>query len=223
MSDSTPPADSLMPYLGWTEEALRGVVRQAIAHVAAHGLPGEHHFYLTFRTDHAGVTIPAHLKARYPQEMTIVLQHKFWDLKLESGGQAFSVGLSFGGVPAKLVVPFAALTGFADPQVNYGLSFTGAEAAPAVAAPEPAPVERPERTERPERSIDKKVEASEPVVAKAPEPAAPDAAPAPAASTADMSAYAPSGSVYTEQVPRTTVPWTTGYGSGSATDRKSVV
>jgi hypothetical protein len=146
MSETNPPTDSLMPYVAWTEEALRGVVRQAIRHVVAHGLPGEHHFYLTFRTDHPGVAIPGHLKARYPQEMTIVLQHKFWDLKLEAAGEAFSVGLSFGGVAAKLTIPFAALTGFADPQVNFGLSFTGAEP---TTEPAPAPVAAPDAVAEP--------------------------------------------------------------------------
>jgi hypothetical protein len=89
------------------------VARAALTHAAQHGLAGEHHFYVTFRTDHPGVAIPARLKAQYPEEITIVLQHQFWDLKVQE--QAFSVGLSFSGVPAALTVPFAAVTGFADP------------------------------------------------------------------------------------------------------------
>ena len=102
---------------------MRQVVAQAIAHVAANGLPGEHHFYLTFRTDHPGVVIPPRLRAQYPQEMTIVLQHQFWDLKMDTEAGLISVGLSFGGVPASLVIPLGAVTGFADPHVRYGLRF----------------------------------------------------------------------------------------------------
>jgi len=125
MNDEARQAESLLPYDRWTEEALREVVARALEHTSVQGLPGEHHFYLTFRTDHPGVSIPGHLKARYPQEMTIVLQHRFWDLKVDRGAGFFSVGLSFGGVPATLVVPFASLTAFADPHVRYGLRFQG--------------------------------------------------------------------------------------------------
>ncbi|MDB5374411.1 MAG: hypothetical protein JWP04_3053 [Belnapia sp.] len=123
MSDSPARPDSLLPYAIWTEEALRAVVQDALIHTAKHGLPGEHHFYITFRTDHPGVSIPGHLRARYPQEMTIVMQHKFWDLSVDHGTGSFSVGLSFGGVPAMLTVPFRALTAFADPHVRFGLRF----------------------------------------------------------------------------------------------------
>ena len=137
MSDSPARPDSQLPYAQWTEEALRAVVQDALTHVAKQGLPGEHHFYLTFRTDHPGVSIPGHLRARYPQEMTIVLQHKFWDLAVDRGTGSFSVGLSFGGVPAMLTVPFRALTAFADPHVRFGLRFQ-ATAPDAVAEPEPA-------------------------------------------------------------------------------------
>jgi hypothetical protein len=135
MIDDAGQAESLLPYAQWSEEALRSVVADALDYAARHGLPGEHHFYLTFRTDFPGVTIPAHLKARYPQEMTIVLQHRFWDLKVDRTERLFSVGLSFGGVPAMLTVPFAAMTAFADPQVKFGLRFAGPTEA---AAPEPA-------------------------------------------------------------------------------------
>jgi hypothetical protein len=136
MSDSSTRPESLLPYALWTEEALRAVVQDALAHAAKHGLPGEHHFYITFRTDHAGVSMPGHLRARYPQEMTVVLQHKFWDLSLDRAAGTFSVGLSFGGVPAMLTVPFAALTAFADPSVRFGLRFQGMPAREE-AAPEP--------------------------------------------------------------------------------------
>ena len=137
MSDSSARPESQLPYALWTEEALRAVVQDALEHAAKHGLPGEHHFYVTFRTDHAGVSIPGHLRARYPQEMTIVLQHKFWDLAVDRSADTFSVGLSFGGVPAMLTVPFKAMTAFADPHVRFGLRFQGAPA-------EDAPVEEPE-------------------------------------------------------------------------------
>ncbi|MBS0561914.1 MAG: hypothetical protein JSR21_17835 [Proteobacteria bacterium] len=118
---------SLLPYDDWTEQALRHVVARAIAHVAEHGLPGGHHFYLTFRTDHPGVVIPPRLRAQYPQEMTIVLQHQFWDLRMDDAAGLISVGLSFGGVPSTLVIPLDAVTAFADPEVRYGLRFTVAE------------------------------------------------------------------------------------------------
>ena len=135
--------DSLLPYDAWTEEALLHVVVRALAHVGAQGMPGEHHFYLSFRTTWPGVTIPARLLAQYPHEMTIVLQHQFWDLQVDEGEGWFSVGLSFGNIPTTLVVPFAAVTAFADPHVQFGLRFrpTGDEAAndEAEAAPPPAP------------------------------------------------------------------------------------
>src|SRR3712207_4283873 len=115
MTENLPETDSLLPYARWAEDALRAVVLDALGYAAEHGLPGEHHFYLTFRTDSPGVAIPGHLKARYPQEMTIVLQHRFWDLKVDRAAGVFSVGLSFGGVPAVLTVPVSALSAFADP------------------------------------------------------------------------------------------------------------
>ena len=139
MSNSTAPAESLLPYSYWTEEALRHVVQDALSHAAEHGLPGDHHFYLTFRTSHPGVVMPGHLRARYPQEMTIVLQHKFWDLTVDKQAGTFSVRLSFGGVAALLTVPFAALAAFADPHVRFGLRFeSAAPAAKAAQAPEEA-------------------------------------------------------------------------------------
>jgi hypothetical protein len=115
--------ESLLPYDEWIESALRQVVVRAIEHVAANGLPGQHHFYLTFRTDHPDAVIPRRLREQYPQEMTIVLQHQFWDLKLDHEAQTISVGLSFGGVPSTLVIPLESLIGFADPYIRYGLRF----------------------------------------------------------------------------------------------------
>lgn len=134
MTEEAPP-ESLLPYETWTENALRVVVLDALEHVIRDGLPGEHHFYLSFRTDHPGVSVPGHLKARYPTEITIVLQHRFWDLKVDRAVPGFSVGLSFGGVPAQLVVPLSALTAFHDPHVRFGLRFE--PEATSIAAPEP--------------------------------------------------------------------------------------
>jgi len=99
------------------------VVAWAVVYAGTHGLPGQHHFYITFRTDHPGVSIPPRLRAQYPIEMTIVLQHQFWDLKLDEAAGVFSVGLSFGGAPASLVIPLEAVTAFADPAVRFGLAF----------------------------------------------------------------------------------------------------
>lgn len=129
MSDDAAPPESLLPYDIWAEEALREVAIRALEHAAAEGLPGEHHYYLTFRTDHPGTTVPGHLKARYPQEITIVLQHQFEGLRVDRAAGRFEVTLFFGGVPSRLVVPFGALTMFHDPHVRFGLRFpaTGME------------------------------------------------------------------------------------------------
>jgi len=147
------PPDSLLPYERWTENALRAVVADALEHVGREGLPGEHYFYISFRTDHPGVNIPAHLRARYPQEITIILQHRFWDLAVDRAAQRFTVGLSFGGVPAKLDVPLAALTAFHDPHVRFGLRFEPEmEAAPEAAPPagETEPAAAPEEAPKPQ-------------------------------------------------------------------------
>lgn len=130
--------ESQLPYDDWTERALRHVVAQAVEFVIEKGLPGSHHFYLTFRTDHPEVSIPERLKAQYPQEMTIVLQHQFWDLKMDREADMISVGLSFGGVPSTLHIPLDAVVAFADPAVRYGLRFR-----PIMPDAAPAPVEPP--------------------------------------------------------------------------------
>ena len=121
MSDETP--DSLIPYDEIVQEALRAVVGRVLGEIEQGGsvLPGNHHFYITFKTGAQGVSIPAHLTERFPDEMTIVLQNKFWDLDVSETG--FSVGLSFNGIPAKLVIPFSAITAFVDPAVDFGLQF----------------------------------------------------------------------------------------------------
>ena len=103
------------------EDALRGVVRDSLTYAAEQGLPGDHHFYVTFRTHYAGVALPKHVLARHPDEMTIVLQHQYWDLEVTH--EQFSVTLSFSGKPERLVIPFAAISGFADPSAKFGLQF----------------------------------------------------------------------------------------------------
>ena len=119
------------------EDALRSVVRRALIHVAQHGLPGSHHFYITVRTDHDDAEIPQALRDRYPGEMTIVLQHQFWGLEVDE--DKFCVTLSFADVPHRLVVPFPAVTAFADPSVRFGLQFDVENGEPAAAEPaEPA-------------------------------------------------------------------------------------
>ena len=119
---SEEPPESLIPYDEIVQEALRDVVGRVLGEVERSGvLPGAHHFFITFRTRHPGVAIPKHLSERFPEEMTIVIQHRFWDLKVE--GDHFSVGLSFGGVPSTLTVPFAAVTDFVDPAVDFSLKF----------------------------------------------------------------------------------------------------
>jgi hypothetical protein len=137
---------SLLPYDLWIEQAYRQVMVKALQHAEAEGLPGAHHFYITFRTTARGVQIPTRLLAQYPQEMTIVLQHQYWDLKVDTAAGTVSVGLSFGSVPSTLVIPFSAISGFADPQVRLVLRFTVADPAtetvfdtpPQAEAPEPA-------------------------------------------------------------------------------------
>ncbi|HEY2619572.1 MAG TPA: ClpXP protease specificity-enhancing factor SspB [Acetobacteraceae bacterium] len=141
--DKEQQPESLLPYDEWVEAAMRQVVVRALAHVAVEGLPGEHHFYLTFRTDYPGVVMPPRLRAQYPQEMTIVLQHQFWDLKMDQEAGLISVGLSFGGVAAALVIPLGAVTGFADPFVRYGLRFQPVPVAEAIEAVEPEHADKP--------------------------------------------------------------------------------
>jgi len=104
-----------------TQQALRGVVRDVLVDTAKKGLPGDHHFYISFDTTADGVRMSERLRAQYPNEMTIILQHQFWDLKV--GDDEFEVGLSFGGVPERLTVPFEAINGFFDPSVQFGLQF----------------------------------------------------------------------------------------------------
>jgi uncharacterized protein len=106
------------------EAALKGVVREVLADAAKSGLPGAHHFYITFRTQHPGLALPDYLAVQYPAEMTIVLEHQFWDLDVKD--DHFSVTLSFKNKSERLVIPFAAITAFADPSVKFGLEFRAA-------------------------------------------------------------------------------------------------
>lgn len=160
-----------------TQQALRGVVRSVLSDAAKKGLTGDHHFYISFDTRAEGVRLSERLRAQYPQEMTIILQHQFWDLKVTDDG--FEVGLSFGGVPEKLGVPFEAINGFFDPSVQFGLQFEDASEAgeqaspanvqdkpvkkkrvppgpPSLARPEPAAkpaASSPEKPEPPEKPV----------------------------------------------------------------------
>lgn len=111
--------DPELPYDAWLEEALRGVIRRALQHTAERGLTGGHHFYLSFATAADGVELAPALRAQYPDEMTIVLQHQFWDLVVED--DHFGVTLKFRGQPSRIVIPFEAITAFGDPSVNFGL------------------------------------------------------------------------------------------------------
>ena len=136
--------DSLIPYDEIVQEALRAVVGRVLGEIVASGgtLPGDHHFYITFKTGAPGVSIPQHLRERFPDEMTIVLQNKFWDLGVDE--QGFTVGLTFNQIPAKLDVPFSAITAFVDPSVDFGLQFQAVATEAGFAAD---PVEDDERPE----------------------------------------------------------------------------
>jgi hypothetical protein len=158
-------ADDLIRYDILTQDALRGVVRKVLSEVARTGPPGEHHFYISFKTTAPGVRISSRMLEKYPEEMTIVLQHQFWELKVDE--HAFEVGLSFGGVAERLFVPFSAVRAFVDPAVHFALQFepfAGAvEADPAVIAeaehePEVPAIlrETAERGEKPDDKADDK-------------------------------------------------------------------
>ncbi len=130
--------EDLIRYDILAQDALRGVIRKVLSEVARTGLPGEHHFFITFATLAPGVRISSRLLAQYPEDVTIVLQHQYWDLTVSE--QSFEVGLSFNGVPERLLVPFSAIKGFLDPSVQFELRFE-VSARPAAAgdvdAPEP--------------------------------------------------------------------------------------
>lgn len=122
------PADPTIDYEALAQDAMRGVVRTVLTQAAKSGLPGDHHFYISFDTAASGVVLSKRLKDKYPSEMTIVLQHRFWDLSVSEAG--FEVKLTFDGIPERLVVPFAAIRVFFDPSVRYGLQFEDPNAEP---------------------------------------------------------------------------------------------
>ncbi|MBO0903082.1 SspB family protein [Jiella sonneratiae] len=132
----------LIRYDVLAQEALRGVIRKVLGEVAKTGLPGEHHFFITFLTSAPGVRISSRLREKYPELMTIVIQHQFWDLQVTE--TSFEVGLSFSDIPERLLVPYSAIRGFYDPAVNFELEFDVQSAAgtarPDSEEPAPAPV-----------------------------------------------------------------------------------
>lgn len=132
-------ANDLIRYDLLVQDALRGVVRKVMQEAAKEGLPGDHHFYITFRTAAPGVRLSSHMRAQYPDVMTIILQHQFWDLAVSDNG--FEVGLSFKNIPERLLVPFDAVTEFYDPSVQFGLKFEVDEAGPEDGANDLEPIE----------------------------------------------------------------------------------
>jgi uncharacterized protein len=121
-------AEPTIDYEALAQDAMRGVVRTVLTQAAKQGLPGDHHFYVSFDTGASGVVLSKRLKEKYPSEMTIVLQHRFWDLSVSDDG--FEVKLTFDGIPERLVVPFAAIRVFFDPSVRYGLQFEDPDVEP---------------------------------------------------------------------------------------------
>ncbi|MBI5263285.1 MAG: hypothetical protein HY852_15850 [Bradyrhizobium sp.] len=140
-------------------DALRGVLRKVLSDTAAHGLPGEHHFFITFVSKGEGVKLSPRLLAQYPEEMTIILQHQFWDLVVHE--DRFEVGLSFGGVAERLVVPFSAIKSFLDPSVKFGLQFDTSDVAETPPARLPASP-APSAVSAPVPEAEKPAEAEEP-------------------------------------------------------------
>src|SRR5271170_7877675 len=170
------PVDSIR-YDLLTQDALRGVIRTVLTHAATKGLPGEHHFFITFDTRAEGVRMSPRLKASYPEEMTIVLQHQFWDLTVVE--EDFEVGLAFNGIPERLHIPLKAVKAFLDPSVQFGLQFTvepegGAVTEPATEPAVPA-VER--RKAKPELKQETKREPAKPELKKEPKPPQDEPAP----------------------------------------------
>jgi uncharacterized protein len=145
-------AQDLFDYAKMVETALRGVVREALVRAERDGLRGAHHFYVSFRSRAQGVVLPDHLLAKYPEEMTIVLQHQFWGLEVRD--QDFSVTLSFQGKPEELTIPFAAITSFADPSVKFGLQFEATAAPPSETVALPAKISEEEPAKPPRQAAE---------------------------------------------------------------------
>jgi len=160
-----------------TQDALRGVIRTVLADAASKGLPGEHHFFITFDTRAEGVRVSPRLKASYPEEMTIVLQHQFWDLTVIE--EDFEVGLAFNGIPERLHIPLKAVKAFLDPSVQFGLQFTVEPEAGAVAEPatEPAVPAVERRKAKPELKQETRREPAKPELKKEPKPPQDEPAP----------------------------------------------
>ncbi len=137
-------AQDLIRYDLLTQDALRGVVRTVLMDVAKNGLPGDHHFFISFSTTAPGVRVSNRLRESYPDEMTVVLQHQFWDLEVTDTG--FSISLSFNGVPERLVVPYASIKGFLDPSVQFGLQFDPGTPVEANDAGEMSDIPSPEKS-----------------------------------------------------------------------------
>jgi len=169
------------------QQALRGVVRTVLADVAKKGLPGEHHFKITFNTTAPGVRLSERMRAQYPEAMTIILQHQFWDLSV--GDDAFEVGLSFGGIPERLAVPFDAIIAFYDPTVQFGFQFEPIEGEAGAHGEAGKPAEK-----EPEKTSER---ASEKSPAPAPRQSVPaskaDAPPAPGAAKPEGPPEPPTG------------------------------
>lgn len=155
--------ENTLRYDKMVESALRGVVRQAVSEVQEHGLPGDHHFFITFMTDYPGVAIPDYLRERYPGEMTIVLQYQFYDLAVDA--EKINVTLSFNNIPEKLVIPLPAITIFADPSVNFALQFQplGEAFDDAVGEEEPDPEDTPPSGKSKKAKSDKADKAPKPI------------------------------------------------------------
>jgi len=179
-------AQDLIRYDLLAQDALRGVVRTVLADVARNGLPGDHHFFIGFSTKAPGVRISNRLRESYPEEMTIVIQHQYWEF--EVGDTSFSISLSFNGIPERLIIPFAAIKGFLDPSVQFGLQFDPGTPVEANDAGEAAPAETPEAEaepaprqaapEKPAKSRKAKPErAADEASADTPDADTPDAAP----------------------------------------------
>lgn len=162
----------LIRYDVLAQDALRGVIRKVLTEIAKTGLPGDHHFFITFLTTASGVRLSSRLREKYPELMTIVIQHQYWDLQVTE--TAFEVGLSFSDIPERLLIPFSAIRGFYDPAVNFELEFevkegetasapsaeTKAPTAPALAAPAPAPAKLQPKTAAKSETVPAKLPAA---------------------------------------------------------------
>lgn len=168
------------------QEALKGVVRKVVGDAARDGLVGDHHFYISFKTDYPGVRLSNRLREKYPQDMTIVLQHQYWDLGVTE--HAFEVGLSFSGVPERLLVPFDALTGFFDPSVQFGLKFEiSAQTEEAVETPPSGPRVVDDTDDAPLPAMPKPADAPKPLAKTKPKSSGNAEAPVASDATGDKS------------------------------------